>query len=121
MNIADIDFDLMDSLAEEAAQAKAQIKLYERMEEMLAADYMRQALVDKSYWPTSRQPNQVVLSKVVAKIGNTKEQRQSLENIANDIAEANRKWVESTEKLQTYRDRIAIYQTESANKRHAFT
>jgi hypothetical protein len=113
------DFDEMDRLAEQAASARAQIKGLERVEEMFAASYMREALLDKDNWINGRPPNQVVLSKVVAKIGITDDHKKQMTALKDQISDAYSRYVEAVEKLQTCRDRISVFQTESANRRFA--
>lgn len=114
------DFDEMNDLAESAARAKAKIEMLERVEERLSAEFMRQAMLNKEYWFTNKPPNSTVhLAKIVAKVGNTDEQRTQLENIGEEIAHATEEYVRAVEKLQTCRDKIAVFQTESANKRIA--
>ena len=118
METLNIDFDYMDELAEKASRARARIKMLERTEELLEAKFMKHALLSSDiYWINNRPPTQVVLSKIVAKVGSTDADVQVKEEIAGEIATAYGEWVEATEKLQTCRDRISVYQTESANKR----
>lgn len=113
------DFDEMNALAEVTAGARAKIKLLERVESMMAANFMRQAIKNKEHWISGRPPTQVVLEKVIAKVGLSEEDAMTMRGIAEDIAQAYKDWTEAAEKLQTCRDKIAIFQTESANKRAA--
>lgn len=111
------DFDEMDKLAEIAAKAKQQIKVLERMESMYAAIFIRKAVTNKDYWIGGRPPTQVRLEKVYAKIGFTDTDYQQFLQLANEIGDAYKVWEECTQKLQTHRDRISVFQTQSANKR----
>lgn len=112
------DFDEMDQLARQAAAARANVKLLERVEDVLAATFLQKALVTTNvFWINGRPPNQTVLNKMIAKIGLSDSDKVQMEDVAVKISEAYRQWTEATERLQTCRDKISVFQTESANKR----
>ena len=112
------DFDYMNELADQAGQAKAEIKMLERLEDMLAAMFMRTAIENKEFWLGGKPPTATVhLAKIIAKIGNTVDDQAQMEELRDRISDAYGKFINATEKLQTCRDMISIFQTESANKR----
>lgn len=111
------DFDYMNQLAREAAEAKADIKMLEAARKHLAAKFMLTHLQDKSLWIQGKYPTGVVLEKIVAEVGNSPDNALEMEVLNSEIADAHRRWEEAFSMLQTCRDKISIYQTESANKR----
>jgi len=116
------DFDEMFALAEEAAQAKAEMIMLERLEDATAARFMRAAIEDTDYWLGGKSPTSTVhLAKIIAKIGNTDSDEETMQAIQDRLAEVNRVYVEATEKLKIMHAMVSIYQTESANKRVALT
>lgn len=117
MKTLDIDFDYMNELAERASRARAAIKMLERAEEIIEAQFMQRALTDRTYWYNDRAPTQVILKNVHAKIGFSEADTKIKEELAQQISEAYGEWVETTQKLQICRDKISIFQTESANRR----
>jgi len=116
------DFDEMFTLAEVAAQAKSEIIMLERFEDITSARFMRAAIVNEDYWLGTKPPTVTVhLAKIVAKIGNTTIDEETLSAIGENLAEANRVYVETIEKLRIMHAMVSVYQTESANKRVALT
>jgi len=116
------DFDYMNELADIAGQTKAEIKMLERLEEMLAAMFMRTAIENDKFWLGGKPPTATVhLAKIIAKIGNTVDDQIQMEELRDRIAEAYGKFIQVTGRLQTCRDMISVYQTESANKRVTLT
>ena len=111
------DFDDMNELAERAAVAKGQIKVLEKAQKRLSAQYMQYALLhDKTYWIGGR-PTTVTFEKIIAEIGTTDADRDLMVEITEELGVAYTTYEEASEKLQTCRDMIAVFQTESANKR----
>ena len=111
------DFDDMTALAEKAAIAKGQIKVLEKAQKRLSAEFMQFALLhDKTYWIGGR-PTTVTFEKIVAEIGTTDEDKNLMVEVTAELGRAYTVYEEASEKLQTCRDMIAVFQTESANKR----
>lgn len=113
------DFTEMDKMAERAARARGRMKALERMEEIFGAAYMREAFENKERWVRNRPPTVAMLEKVYRKIGLTEEDKAHMEELAHQIAQAYEEYEEYSQKLQTARDKIAVWQTDSANKRKA--
>lgn len=114
------DFDEMFTLAERAAHAKSDIIMLEGIEDATEAHFMRAAIENKNYWLGGKSPTATVhLPKIVAKVGNTDEDHEMIVSIRERLAHANLTYTEAIEKLKIYHAMIAIYQTESANKRVA--
>lgn len=116
------DFDEMFALAENAALAKSEMVMLEKLEEATAARFMREAIGNSGYWLGGKQPTATVhLAKIIAKIGNTETDEETMVAIRDRLSEVNRNYVEAIEKLKIMHAMISIYQTESANKRVALT
>ena len=116
------DFDEMHALAIQAADAKGEMVMLEWLKDATSAKFMRAAVEDESYWLGNKAPTATVhLAKIIAKIGNTATDEETISAIQERLAEVNRVYTEATEKLKIMHAMIAIYQTESANKRVALT
>lgn len=116
------DFDEMYTLAEEAARAKSEMVMLERLESATSARFMRAAIENEDYWLGGKAPNVTVhLAKIIAKIGNVEADADTMMAIQERLAEVNRIYTEAIERLRIMHAMISVYQTESANKRVALT
>lgn len=116
------DFDAMFELAETAAAAKSEILLLENLEAATAAEFMREAILNEDYWMGGKAPTATLhLPKIVAKIGNTLTDKETMLAIQARLAGANSAYIEAIEKLRVLHAMVSMYQTESANKRITLT
>ena len=82
------DFDDMNALAERAAVAKGRIKVLEKAQKRLSAEYMRYALLhDKTYWIGGR-PTTVTFEKIIAEIGTTDEDKDLMIEVTVELGAA---------------------------------
>ena len=82
------DFDDMNALAERSALAKGQIKVLEKAQKRLSAEYMQHALLhDKTYWIGGR-PTTVTFEKIIAEIGTTDADRNLMIEITEEVGAA---------------------------------
>lgn len=113
------NFDDMDKLALENTKAKAQLEhLKNRLEDEIAR-CIKEAMYNEEYWINNKPPSMSYAKAVISVYGNTEEDRKTLQEIRQKIVEAEERYRLTKSLLDNARDRISVWQTDSANKRKA--
>lgn len=126
MRLSDLEkilpsFDDMEELVRisagahfEAAKLIAEIK-------QLEAQCIRECVLVQQYWPRGKRPTDSgsYLNKVVPRLGNTPEQKLLLESKRKELADHKRQAAEADNLLDIAKNKIAVFQTLSANKRQS--
>lgn len=114
------DFDELESLAEKAAEAKRKTIGLEHQLKQLEAQFISEALSNREYWQEGKRPTVTFCNTVVKEIGNTDEQREQLMELRQELAQQEELYYLHNSLIDIKRDKLALYRTESANKRKAF-
>lgn len=113
------DFDDLEALAIEAAQAQLESEeLYRKIKDG-EARCIKLCMTNKEFWPDKKRPAEtgIYLTKVVPQLGNTDEQRDKLEELRKQYAGCRAKAQECRDLLELGKRRIDVFQTLSANRR----
>jgi len=114
------DFDELEELAEKASQAKSRSISLDHQIKALEAQYIVEALNHREYWQEGKKPTITYCDKVVRQIGNTEEERERLAELREEQSNQEELYHYYSSLIEIRRDKLALYRTESANKRKAF-
>lgn len=113
------DFDDMQEMIEEAARLQAKVAVLKDTIKAFSATCMKHALVEKDFWIGSKRPSMAYCEKIVAQIGNTKEDFDALESLRTELADDMERLETLEGLIQLSRDKLDLYRTFSANERKA--
>jgi len=114
------DFDELEDMAKLAAEAKRKSTGLEHKIKQLEAEFISEALANREYWKEGKRPTVTYCNSVVKEIGNTEGDREQLIELRNRQAEQERLYHYLNSLIEIRRDKLALYRTESANKRKAY-
>ena len=114
------DFDELEYLAERASKAKSKSISLDHQIKALEAEYIVEALNNREYWQEGKKPTITYCDKVVRQIGNTQEERDKLAELREEQSNQEELYHYYNALIEIRRDKLALYRTESANKRRAF-
>ena len=114
------DFDELEELAEKASEAKARSISLDHQIKALEAEYIVEALNNREYWQEGKKPTITYCDRVVRQIGNTAEEADKLIELRQAQVDAEQTYQYYSSLIELRRDKLALYRTESANKRKAF-
>jgi hypothetical protein len=113
------DFDDMDKLATAIATAKAMLEDAKNTLEEEQARCIQDALTRQEFWIDNKPPTMGYCTAVVAVRGNTEADYIKLSELKRVIIESTKTYQEAKALLDNMKDRIAVWQTHSANMRKA--
>jgi hypothetical protein len=111
------DFDDMDKVAKIISDSKAELEDKKNRLDEYVATCVRTAMTDKNYWINNKPPSMDYIEKVVTVHGNTDEDARILSELREQIVNLMKQFQESKMVLDNMKDRIAVWQTHSANHR----
>lgn len=111
------DFDEMDTLANLIAKYKIEADTIKIELENFVAGCIQVAYTNKDYWINGKPAPQTYIDNKVKIVGNTPEDAKIIKNLTERYRVAQRASEEASNRLETMRNRVSIYQTISANKR----
>lgn len=111
------DFDDMDEVARVATSAKAKLEDRKNFLESYISDCIKAAYVCKEYWVNGKPPTASYCNSVIAVVGNTEEDKKTIQQTRDEIVEQGRIYQEAKLILDNMKDRIDVWQTHSANQR----
>jgi len=114
------DFDKMEELTRQAAEVSAKLVITKHDLAVLEAEIIREALTNNAYWIGGKQPSMSYCEKVVAKIGNTPEDREKLDQLRKQYAELSEQGELLQHIIWINKDKLELFRTISANERKGF-
>jgi hypothetical protein len=111
------DFDTMDALANVIAQYKLLADKTKLELDSYIAGCIQTAYIDKDCWVNGKPPTQTFIDNVVKVVGNTPIDREQIKTLTEQYRQAQRSAEESSNLLETMRNKVSVFQTVSANQR----
>jgi len=113
------DFDLMQALIDQLAEARAREFAVKNHLKEKEADVVREAMLNRDLWEGTKPPTMSYCDKVVSVLGNNDKDKEDLFSTRRELAST----MEVIERLQgtiqVMRDKLDLYRTFSANERKA--
>lgn len=113
------DFDDMDKLAEIIASSKAKLEDAKNLLEEEIARCIQDALTKQENWIEGKPPTMGYCTSVIAVKGNNNRDAEILKELKALIVKHAENYQKSKVILDNMKDRIAVWQTMSANQRKA--
>lgn len=111
------DFDTMNDTAEANARAKANLEKAKNRLELEIARCIREAMTNSRYWVNNKPPSMSYANAVIAQVGNTPEDAETLERLREQVSNYTETYQATKQLLSNMETQIAMWQTHSANRR----
>lgn len=112
------DFNDMDTVSKAITASKLRADSVKLNLETKIAECVRLAYTSRDYWVNGKPPTQSYIDSVVKVLGNTPEDALMISALRLEYSNAVRDAEINGNLLETMRNRVQIFQTMSANKRH---
>lgn len=114
------DFDQLITLAEEIGITKKRLLLNKALLDREHANITQSVTSDAAYYVSNKPPSMAYIKSNYHVLGISKESREYIVSLQNQIAEDEGTLKEKELLFEVYRGMIDVWRTESANKRGSF-